>query len=54
MRYNLAIDVLFVILGIAAAFSLTSEHPIISAVFYAAALLLIAFEHQIVEYVRSA
>lgn len=54
MRYNLAVDIIFVILGIAAAFSLTSEHPIISGVFYAAALILIGFEHQITEYVRSA
>ncbi len=53
-QYNLVIDILFVILAIGAAFALVSEHPILSSAFYIIALLLVYFERQTVEYVRSA
>jgi hypothetical protein len=54
MRYTLAQEVIFVILAMAAAFALLSKHPIISIWFTILALAFVYFEHQIVEYVRSA
>jgi hypothetical protein len=55
MNYpSLANDITFVVLALISTFSLLSEHLLLATVFFIIAIAFIIFEHQIVDYIKTA